>query len=121
MMVKKETVPIDSQKKRVLVVDDDKSVLRSTALILEKNGFKVDTAETGKEALEKFSAHCYDVILMDLKLPDMDGIEVLSKANSPDSVKIMLTGYHSIVSAIEATEQGVDAYLRKPVRPEELI
>ena len=60
-------------------------------------------------------------MLIDLKLPDMDGIEVLSKANFQNTVKIMLTGYPSLISGIQAMDKDVDTYLRKPVSPEELI
>lgn len=110
-----------SGKKRVLVVDDDQSILRSICLILTKHGFEVDTAETGEEAIEKSRKNHYDALLVDLKLPDMEGTDVLSKAYLPDAVKIMLTGYPSFVSAMKAMDQDVDAYLRKPVRPEELV
>lgn len=118
---KKSCTVLLSGKKYVLVVDDDQSILRSTVLILRRHGFETDTAETGKEAIEKSIDKHYDVVLVDLKLPDMDGIDVLSKAYLPDAVKIMLTGYHSFVSAMQAMDAGVDAYLRKPVRPEELV
>lgn len=118
---KKSCTVVLSGKKSVLVVDDDQSILRSTALILTRHGFEADTAETGEEAIKKSRNKHYDVALVDLKLPDMEGIEVLSKAHLPDAVKIMLTGYPSFVSAMQAMDQDVDAYLRKPVRPEELV
>lgn len=120
-MSKDETIPSETQGKRVLVIDDDKSVLNSSVRVLERNGFDADTAETGKEAIEKSKTQHYDIALVDLKLPDMDGIEVLSKANFQNTVKIMLTGYPSLVTGMQAMDQGVDAYLHKPVRPEELI
>lgn len=113
--------PMSTSKKRVLVIDDDKSILRTTCLALEKNGFEADTAETGKEALEKLKNQQYDVLLVDLRLPDIDGTEVLSRTNLPNAVKIMFTGYPSFVSGIEAMDRGVDAYLPKPVRPEEIV
>lgn len=118
--MEKETKPLSNQKS-VLVIDDDKAVLTSLVRVLERNGFHADTAETGREAIEKANGQHYDVVLVDLRLPDMDGIEVLSKANLPGAVKIMLTGYPSLVSGVQAMDKGVDAYLRKPVRPEELI
>lgn len=105
----------------MLVVDDDLSILRCTIRVLENNGYEADSAETGEEAIAKAKERIYDVALIDLKLPDMDGIEILSKANLSKAVKIMLTGYHSLVSSIQAMDKGVDAYLRKPVSPEELI
>lgn len=115
------TEDIAKERKRVLVVDDDKSVLRSTVLVLQKNGFEADTAESGQEAIDAAGLERYDAVLIDLKLPDMEGIEVLKKADFGDAVKIMLTGYPSLVSGIQAQDQGVDAYLQKPVRPEELV
>ena len=120
-MPNNENNSLVSYRRRVLVIDDDKSILSSTAKVLEKNGFSADTAETGREGIEKSKARHYDVILIDLKLPDMDGIEVLSKANFKNTVKIMITGYPSLVTGIQAMDQEVDAYLRKPVRPEELV
>jgi DNA-binding response OmpR family regulator len=120
-LAQKGTSPLENQMKHVLVIDDDKSVLNSMGRVLEKNGFMVDMAETGKEAIEKSKTQNYDVVLIDLKLPDMDGIEVLSKANFQNTVRIMLTGYPSLVTGMQAMDQGVDAYLHKPVRPEELI
>lgn len=118
---KKESVPSVSQKKRVLVIDDDKAVLESLSKVLERNGYLVDSAVTGKEAIEKCKTKSYDVALIDLKLPDMEGIEVLAKAKLPHAVKIMLTGYPSLVSGVRAMDEGVDSYLSKPVRPEELV
>jgi DNA-binding response OmpR family regulator len=115
-----EKLPKTNQN-HILVIDDDKAVLTSMVRVLEKNGFVVDTAETGKEAIGKSKTQRYDVVLVDLRLPDMDGIEVLSKANVNDTVKIMLTGYPSLVTGMQAMDKGVDAYLHKPIRPEELI
>jgi DNA-binding response OmpR family regulator len=114
-------LPTQSDRKLVLVIDDDKSILNSMTKVLERNGFRADIAETGKEAIEKSKGRHYDVALVDLKLPDMEGVEVLSKANFQNTVKIMLTGYPSLVSGMQAMDSGVDAYLPKPVRPEELV
>ena len=113
--------PLSTQKKRILIVDDDQSVLSSTVRVLEKSGFESDTAQTGQEAIEKSKKQHYDAALIDLKLPDMDGIAVLAEADLGSTVKIMLTGYPSLISGLSAMERGVDAYLHKPVRPEELI
>jgi DNA-binding response OmpR family regulator len=110
-----------AEKKRVLLIDDDKAILRSIGLVLERNGFSVDKAETGKEAVEKLKAQSYDVLLVDLKLPDMEGTDLLSMVNVPDAVKIMFTGFPSLVSGMQAMDKGVDAYLHKPVKPEELV
>ena len=108
-------------KKHILIIDDDKSILRTMALVFEKNDFHVDEAETGAEAIELSHREHYDAVVLDLKLPDMEGTEVLSKTSFPGSIKIMLTGYPSFVSSLEAANHGIDAYLRKPVSPEELV
>ena len=120
-MPENETAPLVAEGKSVLVIDDDKSILRSLVKVLEKNGFFADTAETGGEAIEKSRAFRYDAALVDLRLPDMDGIEVLSKGDFEGVVKIVLTGYPSLVTGIQAMDKDADAYLRKPVRAEELI
>jgi Response regulator containing CheY-like receiver, AAA-type ATPase, and DNA-binding domains len=112
---------VSTDKKRVLLIDDDKAILRSIGLVLEKNGFSVDKAETGKEALEKLKTQAYDVLIVDLKLPDMEGTDMLSQVHLPDAVKIMFTGFPSLVSGMQAMDKGVDAYLHKPVKPEELV
>ena len=88
---------------------------------LKKTGFQQTPLKLAGKPSEKSKARHYDVVLIDLKLPDMDGIEVLSKANFKNTVKIMITGYPSLVTAIQAMDQEADAYLRKPVRPEELV
>ncbi|MDR0493930.1 MAG: response regulator [Nitrososphaerota archaeon] len=107
--------------KYILVIDNDPTILSSMVRILEKNGFLADTAKTAKEAIEKSKGTHYDAALIDLYLPDMDGIEVLIQADFKDTTKIMLTGFPSLVTGIQAMEHGADTYLRKPVHPEELL
>jgi len=108
--------------KTILVVDDDKSILRTFTRILQKNGYKIDAAETGKEAIEKADIH-YDLALVDIRLPDMDGTDLLAKMKKPlqDTIKIMVTGFPSVESGVKALDEGADAYLVKPVKPEELL
>jgi DNA-binding response OmpR family regulator len=107
----------------ILVVDDDKSILRTFTRILKKNGYKIDTAETGKEAIEKAENGHYDLALVDIRLPDMDGTELLAKLRKQleNTIKIMITGFPSIESGVKALDEGADAYLVKPVKPEELL
>ena len=109
--------------KTALVVDDDKSVRRVFTKGLQARGFMVDTAETGKEALDKIRDRAYDVALIDARLPDMNGLDLLNvmEANSPDMTKIVITGYPTTEGGIKALEEGADAYLVKPVRREELL
>jgi two-component system response regulator HydG len=107
----------------ILVVDDDKSILRTFTRILQKNGYKIDVAETGKEAIEKVDSRHYDLVLVDIRLPDMDGTDLLVKMKKPlqSTIKIMITGFPSLESGVKALDEGADAYLVKPVKPEELL
>jgi DNA-binding response OmpR family regulator len=109
-----------SNKKRVLLVDDDITILRTLKKILEKEGYAVETAETGSDALKKIKKRSFNVCLVDVKLPDMDGTDLLLKIDSP-TVKIIITGYSSEEIGIKAADYGADDYLIKPVKAEELI
>jgi DNA-binding NtrC family response regulator len=110
-------------KKRILVIDDDKSILRVFTRILQRQGYSTETAETGREALERIGSQSYDLALIDVKLPDEDGIDLLGKikVSKPNMVNIMITGFASMDNAVRALNVGADAYLVKPVNPEELI
>jgi CheY-like chemotaxis protein len=68
---------LGNAKKTVIVIDDDKSILRTLTRVLQKGGYEIDSAGTGKEAIEKLSGQSYDVALIDIKLPDMDGTDLL--------------------------------------------
>ena len=82
------------EKKRVLVVDDDVGILRVFKSILEKEGYSVETAETGKAALEKIKEEKFNVYLIDVKLPDIEGTELLLNIpNRQGTVKIIITGF----------------------------
>jgi DNA-binding response OmpR family regulator len=109
--------------KTILVVDDDKSILRTFTRILQKDGYEIDAVETGKEAIEKADTRHYDLALVDIRLPDMDGTDLLAKMKKPlqSTIKIMITGFPSIESGVKALDEGADAYLVKPVKPEELL
>lgn len=114
---------VGKPKKAILVVDDDKSILRTLARILEKAGYDVDVAETGKEAMENAEKRHYDLALVDVRLPDMDGTDLLvdMRDTMQNTVKIMITGFPSLETGVKALDGGADAYLVKPVRPEELL
>jgi len=111
------------EKKSILVVDDEKDILNSLKEILQSEGYSVDTAETGREAIEKSGANFYNLALLDIKLPDMEGTKLLTTMinNLPKMMKIMVTGYPSLENAVEALNLGADAYITKPVNPEELL
>jgi len=110
-------------KKSILIVDDDKSILRIFTRILQRQGYNTDTSETGREAIEKIDNHFYDLALIDVKLPDMDGVDLLSRihATKPKMIKILITGFPSIEDGIKALNGGAGAYLVKPVNPVELL
>jgi DNA-binding response OmpR family regulator len=114
---------LETLKKTILVVDDDKSILRTFTRILQKSGYEIDTAETGKEAMEKSETRNYDLALVDIRLPDMDGTDLLAKLKKPlqHTVKIMITGFPSLETGVKALDEGADAYLVKPVKPQELL
>jgi len=109
-------------KKRILVVDDDRGILRTVKGILEKAGYIVDTVETGREALEKIEKQKFSLLLIDVKLPDMDGTEILRKMlNDSETVKIIVTGFSSQEVGEKAADYGADDFLVKPVKGEELL
>jgi two-component system response regulator PhoP len=106
-----------------LLVDDDADLLLTFKDLLEPKGYTVDTADTGARALEMSRTATYDLAVVDVRLPDIDGIEVLRRMqpNSRKMKKIILTGYPNLENAIESITQGVDAYLLKPIEPAEFL
>src|SRR4030042_6307741 len=108
---------------RLLVVDDEPSVRDSLQGILEQEGQQVSTAGSGEEALALLSEHSFDLILLDLKMPGIDGLEVMkgAKRPAPDTVVIMLTAYGTLDSAIGALRHGAHDYLLKPCRVGEIV
>ena len=111
------------ESKRILIVDDEKDILQSMKEILELEGYTVDTAETGGEAIEKSKNQFYNLALLDIRLPDMEGTNLLTKLHGtmPRMMKIMVTGYPSVQNAVESLNLGADAYIMKPVKPKELL
>ena len=108
---------------KILIVEDDENIRETMKNILEQNGYQIDEAKTGKEAEQKIQTNFYNLALLDIKLPDMDGTKLLTKLQneSPKMMKIMVTGYPSLENAIEALNQGADAYVTKPVKPAKLL
>jgi DNA-binding response OmpR family regulator len=107
----------------ILVVDDEATMRRSLADILRLEGYRVQTAASGEEAILRIKEELYDLILLDLKMPGMGGIEVLRFTTdySPDSQVILLTAHGSLESAIEALRLGAQDYLLKPSSPETIL
>jgi two-component system chemotaxis response regulator CheB len=114
---------MQKEKKRILVIDDDEVVLTSITTILRIEGYNVDAAKTGREAIEKSHLGLYNLALIDLRLPDMDGTRLLTELRSttPRMVKIILTGYPSPESRAEAFDKYADGYITKPVKIEDLL
>ena len=101
---------------RILVVDDDESIRKTLAEILRAEGYFVDTAGNGREAIAKADADFYNLALIDIQLPDMEGTELLTKIRDtiPKMRKIIITGYPSIQNAVESLRREANAYLFKP-------
>ncbi|MBI9086267.1 MAG: sigma-54-dependent Fis family transcriptional regulator [Desulfobacterales bacterium] len=110
------------EKMRIMIVDDEEIVRESLFHWFEKAGHAADRASSGLEALEKQETSPVDLMFVDIKMPGMDGIELLEKvkAEYPDTVVIIITAYGSIDSAIHAMKKGAADYLLKPFKPEQL-
>lgn len=110
-------------KPQVLIVDDDENICKTLSAILRSEGYETATATTGTEALRKAKNQFYNVALLDIRLPDIEGIELLAQLQkmTPETVKIMLTGYPSLKNAVDALNLGADSYLMKPIDPLELL
>ncbi|EKD39855.1 MAG: Ntr family protein two-component system response regulator [uncultured bacterium] len=110
-------------KAKVLLVDDEADFLATLAERLETRGLKVDTATSGEDAVAKAEGEGFDLIILDLSMPGIDGLETLKriKAKQPDVEIIMLTGQGSIRTSIEAMKLGAEDFLQKPVDISELM
>jgi DNA-binding NtrC family response regulator len=111
------------ERARILVVDDDESVRKVLATILEEEGYAVDTAKNGREAIKKSKVKFYNLALIDIRLTDMEGTKLLTKVKdtTPKMRKIIITGYPSLQNAIEAVNRGADAYILKPFDMEKVL
>lgn len=107
---------------RVLVIDDNRSFAETTAEVLERVGYECAIANNGKQAIGLLEKEDFDVLLIDLKLPDIDGMEVLRQARElqPEAEVVMITGHGDITSAVQAIKKGASHYLMKPPDLDEL-
>jgi CheY-like chemotaxis protein len=110
-------------KKKVLVIDDEAIVRVSCQRVLEPEGYEVKVTSRGDEALRLMEEEKYDIVLTDLKMPDMDGLEVLKeiKRRWPDIQVIIITGYGTISTAVQAIKLGAYDYIEKPFTPEDIL
>ena len=100
----------------ILIIDDDKAIRKTLTEILRYEGYKVDEAADGEEGLRKFSSTAYDLVLCDVKMPKMDGIEFLEKSKmiNPDVPIIVISGHGNIETAVEAVKKGAFDFISKP-------
>jgi two-component system nitrogen regulation response regulator NtrX len=108
---------------RILVIDDDENIRKVLKAILEDEGYIVETVETAKKGIEKSEQAVYNVALVDVRLPDMEGIELLTKLKEtkPKMRKIIVTGYPTLQNAVAAVNKGADAYVMKPFDVEKIL
>ena len=111
------------ESKSILIVDDDETILAILKEILQLEGYIVDTAATGEEAIEKCQAAFFNLSLLDIKLPDMEGTELITKLHeiNPAMIKIIITGFPSFENAVKSLNLGADAYILKPVNSKKLL
>lgn len=107
----------------ILIVDDEASLRQTLARILQRAGFEVTTSTNGGEALSLLSQHSFDLVYLDIRMPDMNGLEVLQAihAKFPDLPVILFTAQPDLNSAVEALRRGAMDYLLKPLKPQTII
>ena len=110
-------------KDRILIVDDDESIRSVWSILLEEEGYMVDTAQNGQEAIAKSYANLYNVAIVDWRLPDIEGTVLLGRLRetTPRMIKIMLTGFPSMKNAVDAVNARADAFFQKPADSADLI
>jgi DNA-binding NtrC family response regulator len=111
------------EQRAILIVDDDEIIRETLRDLLESKGYAVVTAETAKEALERSRAKNFNLALVDIKLPDMEGTELLKKMHTiaPRTMKVMITAHGTLKNAMDSLNFGADAYLLKPINEKELL
>ncbi len=108
---------------KILIVDDEKPLCDSVVRLLQRKNYDAEAAESGAEALQKLAEQTYDLVLLDIKMPGMNGLEVLRRAKeiNPEIMVLFMTGYGTIENAIEALELGALGFVRKPLPIDELV
>lgn len=109
--------------RKVLVVDDEPTVTKSCRRILAEEGYEVLTTESGRDGMNRAFAQEFDLVLTDLKMPDLDGMELVRalRHKRPQTAVVVITGYGTVRSAVEATRLGVSDYIEKPFTPEQIV
>ena len=111
------------KKARILIVDDDENIRKVLQTILEDEGYITETAETAKKGIELSEEKFFNLALIDVRLPDMEGIELLGKLREtkPKMRKIIVTGYPTLQNAMASVNQGADGYVLKPFNVEKIL
>jgi len=111
------------KQSRILIIDDDENIRKVLQTILEDEGYIAETAETAKKGIEKSEQAFYNLALVDVRLPDMEGIELLTKLKEtkPKMRKIIVTGYPTLQNAVGAVNKGADGYIMKPFDVEKIL
>ena len=110
------------KRERILIVEDEKSMREILRILLESEGYEVKSAQDGKEAIEFLEDDIFDLVVTDIKMPGVDGFEVLKRARelSPDTLVVMITAFGTTESAIEAMKLGAYDYIHKPFKIDEI-
>jgi two-component system response regulator PilR (NtrC family) len=108
---------------RILIADDEKAIRESLKMVLEEEGYSPDIAQDGTEALEKIKSGDFDIVISDIKMPSVDGIELMDQASkiSPNTFFIIMTAYASVKTAVDAMRAGAFDYLIKPIEFDDLL
>jgi DNA-binding response OmpR family regulator len=106
---------------KILLMEDEVNVARGLKMVLNEEGYEVDVATTGQSALDQFHQKTFDLLVADLRLPDMDGLEVIKqvRGEQPDTEVVVITGYPSVATAVESMKSGAFDFLPKPFTEEE--
>jgi two-component system response regulator GlrR len=112
-----------AERQRVLLVDDDPSLLRVLAIRLRREGYDVQTADDGRHALSMLASHCPHIVITDMRMADMDGLSLFEaiREKQPTLPVVMLTAHGTIPDAVAATQRGMFAYLTKPFEKDHLL
>ena len=107
----------------ILIIDDDESICKTMSLILEKKGHTIDIAKTGEEAIKKAQERYFNMAILDIKLPDIEGVELIKplKKINPDIEIIVATGYASLETSMKALNEGATYYITKPINMDEML
>jgi two-component system, NtrC family, response regulator HydG len=123
MLVETQETQVAARTEKILIVDDEPVVRDSLGKWFAEEGFTVRAVGSAQEALNSFQPHTWDVALLDIKMPGIDGIELQNRLREadPDLIVIVMTGYASVETAIQALKQGAYDYICKPFEPDELV